>query len=781
MSNGTQKLSFKEKAFYGFGDLASVLYWQTFMLYFTYFYTDVFIIPAATAATLFLVSRIWDGVNDPMMGMIADRTKTRWGKFRPYLLWLCVPFAVAGVFTFTTPKFGPMGKLIWAYATFNALMMLYTAINIPYTALLGVISPDSKERTTVSSVKFLFAFGAGIIVSASLLPMVKYFGKGDESIINAKINNQIISINEVGEGNARIILSAQDPEGLSGKSEFRFRIVPANNNIPVLVHPISDIKLESGFNTHQIDISGIFKGNGEKPFEYKVENQNKEVRGWIERLLIWLKFKSEVEDPNKEVVEVELKEQMLLVREKGIGNAKIDLTAADKSWGSRTNSFYVDVLAKGNHEPLIKDLSNDVKLKSGFGKEEIDLSKFINDPDGDVLTFKAESSDTKIISPEIDGNKLTFFEAGQGIAQVTIIVSDGKGGRSVHSIKYSVFAGGNNPPYVNASVDSIIENNGFKVHELDASGLFVDPEGEALSYKVEIINESTGWQYSFVVYGIAAVVFFLIAFRGTRERVQPPKTQKSSVKKDIFELITNGPWLILLATTITFILFVAVRGSVTTHYFKYVVGGREVSLPFMGTKTYSFEALVSAFNTIGQISALIGVVFVSWFAKVVGKKKAFVILFIIAIASTAAFYFLRAEQVGLIFLLQITGSMTGGPLSVLLWAMYADTADYAEWKRGRRATGLIFSASTMSQKFGWAFGAFVALTLMSQVGFEANQAQSEQSLKGLILLFSLIPAGLGVLALLLSLIYPLGDKRVAKIQAELIERRKAAGEETATA
>ena len=104
--------------------------------------------------------------------------------------------------------------------------------------------------------------------------------------------------------------------------------------------------------------------------------------------------------------------------------------------------------------------------------------------------------------------------------------------------------------------------------------------------------------------------------------------------------------------------------------------------------------------------------------------------------------------------------MTGGPLSVLLWAMYADTADYGEWKRGRRATGLVFSASTMSQKFGWAFGAYVALVLMSQVGFEPNEAQSPESLKGLILLFSLIPAGLGILSIALSLVYPLNDKRV---------------------
>jgi len=181
MESDNQKLSLKEKISYGFGDLASVLYWQTFMLYFTYFYTDVFMIPLGAAATLFLVSRLWDGINDPLMGIIADRTNTRWGKFRPYLLWMCIPFTAVGVLTFTVPDLDPAGKLIWAYATFIAIMMLYTAINIPYTALLGVISADSSERTTVSSVKFLFAFGAGIIVSATLLPMVQLLGGGNEA------------------------------------------------------------------------------------------------------------------------------------------------------------------------------------------------------------------------------------------------------------------------------------------------------------------------------------------------------------------------------------------------------------------------------------------------------------------------------------------------------------------------------------------------------------------------------------------------------------------------
>ena len=322
MSEVDQKLSFKEKFSYGFGDLASVLYWQTFMIYFTYFYTDVFLIPAGAAATMFLVSRIWDGVNDPMMGMIADRTKTRWGHFRPYLLWICVPFAIVGVLTFTVPDFGPDGKLVWAYVTFILIMMLYTAINIPYTALLGVISPNSDERTSVSSFKFLFAFSAGIIVSATLLPMVKAFGGG---------------------------------------------------------------------------------------------------------------------------------------------------------------------------------------------------------------------------------------------------------------------------------------------------------------------NEAKGFQLSFVVYGIAAIIFFLIAFKGTKERVQPPRTQKSSVSRDLYELVTNGPWLILLATTITLILFVAIRGSVTVHYFKYFIGEKELTLPFLGKDNYDFDALVSAYNTIGQISSFIGVLIISWFARLVGKKKAFIIIFIIDI------------------------------------------------------------------------------------------------------------------------------------------------------
>lgn len=172
----TDRIPFREKLSYGFGDLASCLYWQTFMVYLMFFYTDVFGISGKAVGTMLLLARIWDGVNDPLMGAIADRTNTRWGKFRPYFVWMVVPLAVFGWLTFTTPAMEISGKIAWAYSTYIPLMMLYTAINIPYTALLGVISPNPVDRTTVSSIKFMFAFGAGTLISFFLLPMTKTLG-----------------------------------------------------------------------------------------------------------------------------------------------------------------------------------------------------------------------------------------------------------------------------------------------------------------------------------------------------------------------------------------------------------------------------------------------------------------------------------------------------------------------------------------------------------------------------------------------------------------------------
>ena len=176
MEQQNQKLRLREKIGYGFGDLASCLFWATIMSQLLFFYTDIFGLTGKAAGIMFFVSRILDAVFDVVIGMTADRTKSRWGKFRPYLLWGGVPLAVAAVMTFTTPEFGEAGKLIYAYATFIVFMFLYSTINIPYTALLGVISGDPVERTSASSFKFTGAYLGGFIVSATVLPLAAHFG-----------------------------------------------------------------------------------------------------------------------------------------------------------------------------------------------------------------------------------------------------------------------------------------------------------------------------------------------------------------------------------------------------------------------------------------------------------------------------------------------------------------------------------------------------------------------------------------------------------------------------
>jgi GPH family glycoside/pentoside/hexuronide:cation symporter len=462
MTNGTEKLSFREKAGYGCGDLASVLFWQTIMVYLLFFYTDVFGLAAAAAGTMIAISRVLDAFFDVGIGMVADRTRTRWGKFRPYLLWFAVPLAVAGVFAFTTPDFSASGKLIYAYVTFILFMFFYSAINIPYTSLLGVISGDSAERTSVASFKFIGAYIAGIIVSATALPMANYFGEG---------------------------------------------------------------------------------------------------------------------------------------------------------------------------------------------------------------------------------------------------------------------------------------------------------------------SDAKGWQITMSIYGVAAVIFFVITFLSTRERIQPIAKEKTSIRKDLTDLMANKPWMQLFIVTILFILFVCIRLSVIAHYFKYYIGEQEVTL-FGSTHRYGFEVLASAFNAVGQGLSLLGVILVPWFSRLLGKKNAVVVLFVVAMICIGSYYFLDPGDLVLIFVLQILASVTAGPISTLLWAMYADTADYSEWKTGRRATGLVYSASIMSNKIGWAIGAVIAGWLLAVTGFQANVAQNVDVLHGLKAMMSVIPVAAGIVALILLFFYRLDDNTMKKIGEDLEARRK---------
>lgn len=491
MENGAQRLTMKEKIGYGFGDLASCLFWATIMSQLLFFYTDIFGLTGKAAGLMFFISRILDAIFDVVIGMSADRTKSRWGKFRPYILWGAVPLAVAAVLTFSTPEFSEGGKLAYAYVTFILFMFLYSTVNIPYTALLGVISGDPVERTSASSFKFVGAYLGGFIVSATVLPLATYFGGG---------------------------------------------------------------------------------------------------------------------------------------------------------------------------------------------------------------------------------------------------------------------------------------------------------------------NAAKGWQMTMSSYGVAAIVFFLITFLSTHERIQPIAKEKTSVKDDLKDLSRNVPWILLFIVTILFILFVCIRMSVTTHYFKYFVGeqespllvhianffilyilnplysmfGSEPSTTLEVTHKFGFEVLTSVFNTIGQGLSLVGVLIVPWVAKVFGRKGGVIILFIAALVFTGSFYFLNPDNLLLIFILQLFGSITGGPISALLWVLYADTADYSEWKTGRRATGLVFSASIMSNKIGWAVGSMIAAFILDQTGFVANIMQNANVLQGLKSMMSIIPVAVGTVALvILAFFYKLDETTMKKVKEDLDIRRKA--------
>jgi GPH family glycoside/pentoside/hexuronide:cation symporter len=182
-----QKITLKEKIGYGFGDAASSMFWKIFGMYSLFFYTDVLGITAAAAGTMFLVARLWDSFFDVFVGIISDRTKSRYGKYRPYLLWFAIPFAVMGAITFFAPDFGQTGKLIYAYVTYSLMMIVYSMINVPYASLLGAISSDPTERNSLSSYRMSFAFIGSFVTFMLLQPMIDFFSKtfGHQSVLQA--------------------------------------------------------------------------------------------------------------------------------------------------------------------------------------------------------------------------------------------------------------------------------------------------------------------------------------------------------------------------------------------------------------------------------------------------------------------------------------------------------------------------------------------------------------------------------------------------------------------
>ncbi len=574
--NVEDRLSFKEKFGYGLGDTASNLYFQMFINFLLFFYTDVFGIPAAVAGTLFMVSRFWDAVNDPIMGIIADRTNTKWGKFRPYLLWMMLPLAVIGVLTFTTPELSLGGKIVYAYITYILMMMAYTAINIPYSALLGVLSPHSRQRTSASTYRFVLAFAGAFIVQGATLPLVNSLGVQDKGI---SLSDGIVTIQEVDTRTSRIIIEASDGQHATSQD------------------------------------------------------------------------------------------------------------------------FLVKINRTGETPPSVGDPAND--------------------------TIMEHDSTVNVSIPD--------------------------------SFSVGVESGENDPPAIVHSFDNIELDEGFGEHDVDISKAFIDPEGKDLTFSVKKVDVAKGFQYTLVIYGVLACLLFYLTFALTKERVQPSKDQQASLRKDLGNLVRNRPWMILLVMSIFTLGYVIIRMGTIMYYFKYYIGN---------------ELLAALFMISGTVAVIIGVACTDFLAKRLGKKRLYLIVMGLASIFTMIFYHVPKDQIVLVFAVHIVISFVMAPQAPLLWAMYADTVDYSEWKFGRRATGLIFSAATFSQKFGMALGGGLAGWLLARFNFQPNVAQSPETLTGIRLMMSYIPAATTVIAVVAAIFYELDDKTMQKIEKELTERRE---------
>jgi GPH family glycoside/pentoside/hexuronide:cation symporter len=444
----TTKLSIKEKIGYGLGDTASHFVWDMVGFWILIFYTDTFGISAAVAGTIMFIARIWDAVSDPLMGIIADRTNTRWGKFRPYILWMALPYSVLAVLAFTTPDIGPTAKIIYAGVTYFLLMTAFTAINLPYSSLGAVMTSDSYERAGLNSYRFVAAFIGQLIVTGTLVTLAHFFG-GDDS--------------------------------------------------------------------------------------------------------------------------------------------------------------------------------------------------------------------------------------------------------------------------------------------------------------------AKGYQYTLILFATISFFLFMITFKTTKERVQPPKEQTQNLKKDILNLFKNRPWVILFFVGIISFVMFAMQNLSIAYYFKYYI---------------SDEGGVQLFNVIGTVALIAGIPLSKPLSKRFGKRNVYVASSLLSGSFFVLLYLPGADNIVSIYVLNILAKFTYAPAVPLLWTMLADTADYSEWKTGRRSTGLTFSAATFAQKAGWGIGGAFAAWLLALYQFEPNIEQTATALTGIKMTISVFPGILYMSCAILLYFYAIDHKTCLVMQKDLDARRE---------
>ena len=180
LSTARESVGLTEKIGYGQGDLASSLYINFFNIYLLYFFVELAGVAPAAMALMLLLTKLFDAISDPVMGALADRTRSRWGRYRPYLLWGAIPFGLSGAAIFAAPELTPGAMLVWAYVTYTLTMASYTATGVPYSALMGVISPNADARSSVAVFRMVFSALAVVIIAVVATTLVRELGDGDE-------------------------------------------------------------------------------------------------------------------------------------------------------------------------------------------------------------------------------------------------------------------------------------------------------------------------------------------------------------------------------------------------------------------------------------------------------------------------------------------------------------------------------------------------------------------------------------------------------------------------
>ncbi|MGL6266525.1 MAG: MFS transporter, partial [Chitinophagaceae bacterium] len=480
------KLSVIEKIGYSLGDLAANLIFQTLMAFLAFFYTDIYKIPPAKASLVILIGGIVGAFFNIIMGAIADRTNTRWGKFRPWVLWTAIPFGVISLLAFSTPDFNESGKVAYAFITYFLLVVIYSANNLPYSALSGVLTGDMKERNSLSSYRFVAVMVAQFIIQVLLLPMALAVGHGDKA---------------------------------------------------------------------------------------------------------------------------------------------------------------------------------------------------------------------------------------------------------------------------------------------------------------------AGFEKVMLVFAITGVICFIITFLTTRERIVPPKEQKTPVRLDLADLAKNKPWVIMLIVTILIFITLAIKGGMNIYFFKYYLT-EESQIAFLnnlgfpnllqtlgniftpaafdefrkpGSAPYAASSLTSAASTIAMI---LGIVFSKPLADKLGKRNVFGIFIVLSALCLIVIYFFSNTAVTAVFLTQTLHGFIYGITIPLLWAMIADVADYSEWKNGRRATAIIFSAMIFGLKVGLSVGGALSAWLLGVFGYDVDApVQTDAAITGIKLMVSVIPGIIFIAGASLLFGYSISKNVEVQIEKDLKERR----------